>query len=254
MTDRVPDRFAVLADIHGNADALRAVLADIDAQGLDRVVNLGDHFSGPLAAAETAELLAARDITTIRGNHDRSLIQQHPHEMSPSDFAAFSELQPRHIDWLESLSPTAHFGHDVLLCHATPHDDQTYWLHEVREDGSTGARDAAGIARLGRDADFPLILCAHTHLPAAIRLPDGRRIVNPGSVGLPAYEDIHPVPHVMQSGTPDACYAVLDRAGDAWQVSHRRVPYDPARMTDLARRAGRADWAHALATGWLSDD
>lgn len=253
MTGPTPDRFAVIADIHGNADALRAVLADIDARQIACIVNLGDHLSGPLAAAETAEILMSRQMISIRGNHDRYLIQQHPHDMGPSDFAAFSELQPRHIDWLERLSPTAHLGDDVLACHATPHDDQTYWLHEVREDGSTGPRAAEGIAKLGRDTDFPLILCAHTHLPASVRLPDGRRIVNPGSVGLPAYDDIHPVAHAMQAGTPDACYAILDRAGGDWQVTHRHVPYDPTRMAELATRAVRDDWAHALKTGWLPE-
>lgn len=55
-----PDRFAAIADIHGNADALAAVLRDIDAQGVAAIVNLGDHLSGPLAAAETLALIRAR--------------------------------------------------------------------------------------------------------------------------------------------------------------------------------------------------
>ena len=57
-----------------------------------------------------------------------------------------------------------------------------------------------------------LILCAHTHIARAVRLRDGRLIVNPGSVGSPGYRDNHPFPHVIEAGTPDARYAILELA------------------------------------------
>ena len=50
------ERFAVISDIHGNSDALAAVLADIDALQIETIINLGDHLSGPLAARETADM------------------------------------------------------------------------------------------------------------------------------------------------------------------------------------------------------
>ena len=56
----------------------------------------------------------------------------------------------------------------------------------------------------------PLILCGHTHIARAVRLRDGRMIVNPGSVGSPGYRDVHPFPHVIEAGTPDARYAILE--------------------------------------------
>ena len=61
-------RFAAIADVHGNIAALEAVLADIAALGITDVVNLGDHVSGPLEAARTADLLMARDFPSIRGD------------------------------------------------------------------------------------------------------------------------------------------------------------------------------------------
>lgn len=64
-------RFAVLADIHGNAFALDAVLQDMDTLGLSTTVNLGDFFSGPLDAAETVNLVMERNFPSIRDNHDR---------------------------------------------------------------------------------------------------------------------------------------------------------------------------------------
>lgn len=244
-------RFAVIADIHGNADALAAVLADIDAQGIGTILNLGDHFSGPLAAAETAEMLLARgDMVSIRGNHDRYLLETPAGHMGASDAAAHAQLEPRHLDWLRALPASARLG-DVLLCHGTPDDDETYLLDEVGPAG-IGPRDAAGIAGLIDGTGAQVILCAHSHLPRAVRLPGGPLVVNPGSVGCPGYVDDEPVPHLVETRLPDASYAVLDRAGGDWRVSFHLVPYDTGRMVGLARAAGRAEWAQALATGWLT--
>jgi predicted phosphodiesterase len=68
-------RFAAIADIHGNHLALEEVLADIRAQGIEEIVNLGDFFSGPLEAGRTADLLMSLGLTSVRGNHDRYLIE-----------------------------------------------------------------------------------------------------------------------------------------------------------------------------------
>jgi len=96
-----------------------------------------------------------------------------------------------------------------------------------------------------------LILCAHTHIARAVRLRDRRLIVNPGSVGCPGYRDIHPFPHVVEAGTPDARYAILELADGRWQVTFRHVPYDHDAMAALARRNGQPELATALATGWI---
>ena len=66
-------RLAVLSDIHGNLLALEAVLTDIEARGVDAIVNLGDCVTSPLWPSETLALLDAIDMPTVRGNHDRVL-------------------------------------------------------------------------------------------------------------------------------------------------------------------------------------
>lgn len=245
------DRFAAIADIHGNADALSAVLADIDAQGVETVVNLGDHLSGPLAPTETLALLRARPgMVNIRGNHDRWLVQQTPDQMYDTDRLTHAALGASDLDWLRALPATVQWG-DVFLCHATPGDDLTYWLDCVTPEGAVVMRDHDGIAALARDVAASLILCGHTHLARAVRLKDGRLIVNPGSVGQPAFDDDLPCPHVIQSGSPDARYALLTRRAAGWEVTFRAVPYDPSRMIALAQSAGQGDWAGPLRTGWL---
>jgi hypothetical protein len=76
-------------------------------------------------------------------------------------------------------------------------------------------------------------------------------IVNPGSVGGPGYRDITPFPHVLEVGTPDACYAIIEKRGDRWDATFRQVPYDHEAMATLARQNESLAWASALATGWI---
>ncbi|MGD8106027.1 metallophosphoesterase family protein [Pantoea sp. FN0302] len=85
-------KLAVISDIHGNLPALDAVLADIQSQGVDKIVNLGDIVSGGLFPAETADRLIPLNIPTIRGNHERQLLEQDVSDMSLSDRHAFDRL------------------------------------------------------------------------------------------------------------------------------------------------------------------
>ena len=86
-------------------------------------------------------------------------------------------------------------------------------------------------------------------MPRLLPLDGGPTVVNPGSVGLPAYDHDVPFAHVMQSGSPHARYALLERRDGSWQVQLRAVAYDWAKAAALARAHGREDWALALLTG-----
>ncbi|MEM9027524.1 MAG: metallophosphoesterase family protein [Pseudomonadota bacterium] len=244
-------RFAAIADVHGNVAALEAVLADIAALGISDVVNLGDHFSGPLAAGRTGDLLLQRDFPSIRGNHDRWLLEQSRDEMGPSDAVADADLRSEHKAWLAGLPATLVYQDEVFLCHGTPTSDTTYWLESVSPDAIVHQTPIEQVEREAQGVDFPLILCGHTHIPRAVRLRDGRYIVNPGSVGVPGYDDDAPVYHVVQTGNPDACYAVLEKVRGQWQVMFRYVPYDTAPMVTLAKSRNRPEWARALESGWV---
>lgn len=246
-------KIAAIADIHGNDLALEAVLADIAAQGIGDVVNLGDHLSGPMNAARTADILRVRDFPSIRGNHDRWLVTLEPAEMGLTDSMAYAELQPHHLDWLRALPATLVHRQELFLCHATPKDDLTYWLEDLTPEGVVHMSSRERIEELAKGIDLPVILCGHTHIPRAVRLADGRLIVNPGSVGCPGYDDDEPVFHKVETGSPDASYAILEKTDGHWTVAFRRVSYDHMAMSKLARSRGRTAWANALATGWVGD-
>ena len=242
-------KFAAIADIHGNYAALEAVLADIAALGIGEVVNLGDHLSGPLEPQRTADLLIARGFPSIRGDQDRILVELGP--AGTSRRLDHKRLQQRHLDWLADLPPTLIYRDDVFLCHGTPEDDAAFWLDRVTADGKIEASPIREIEAEANGVGVSLILCGHTHIPRAVRLGDGRLVVNPGSVGCPGYDSPKPVYHKGQTGTPDASYAILERTPRGWSVTFRYVPYDHMSMARLARANGLPVWADALATGWV---
>jgi 3',5'-cyclic AMP phosphodiesterase CpdA len=84
-------RFAAIADVHGNYLALEAVVADIRAQGIDGIVNLGDMASGPLDARRTMDALMALDAVHVRGNHDRWLIDRPVEKMGSWERPAYAQ-------------------------------------------------------------------------------------------------------------------------------------------------------------------
>lgn len=243
-----PMRLAVLSDIHGNLAALEAVLADSTAQGVDAMVNLGDILSGPLQPAETADRLIALGLPTISGNHERQLLELPVERMGPSDRATAACLRPHHRAWLAGLPDHLWFGEDVLLVHGTPASDLEYCLETVTPEGLRAASADEVAARAG-DGPARLILCGHSHVPRSIALGDGRLVVNPGSVGLPAYAEDWPLPHVVETGSPHARYAIVERGAGGWTASLRAVAYDWAAAACLAEARDRPDWATALRTG-----
>ncbi|MBR2117496.1 MAG: metallophosphoesterase family protein [Afipia sp.] len=245
-------RFAAIADVHGNYLALEAVIADIRAQQIEKIVNLGDMARGPLDGRRTMDMLMALDAVHVLGNHDRYLIDRASEAMGSWDRPVHAQLEVRHLDWLRGVPPTRVFEDAVYLCHATPLSDETYWLETVQPDGAVRLSPAETIAQAATGIAQSLILCGHTHIQRAVQLRDGRMIVNPGSVGSPGYRDVVPFPHAMEAGTPDARYAILERRDGQWHVTFRHVPYDHDAMAALARQNGHPDLASALATGWIT--
>ena len=74
-------------------------------------------------------------------------------------------------------------------------------------------------------------------------------IINPGSVGLPAYTDDEPIMHSMENYSPHASYAVLEKSRMGWTIQQIKVPYDYQRAAEKAQEQRRADWVHFLSTG-----
>jgi predicted phosphodiesterase len=244
-------RIAAVSDIHGNLFALDAVLADIERRGVDLVVNLGDIVSGPLLPNETAQRLMALGLPTIRGNHERQVLTLDPARMGPSDRYAFDTLGSAERGWLAALPSVLPLEGDVFLCHATPDSDVDCYLEDLTEHELRPA-PLRRIEERTQGCDASLIFCGHSHIPKLVHLSTGQVIVNPGSVGIQAYEGHDPGPHRVEMGAPHARYAVAERRGRRWSVDFFAVAYDWDAAALLAEERGRRDWVRALRTGFVA--
>ena len=247
-------RIAFLSDIHGNLPALQAVRDDLARRGVDRVINGGDILSGPLWPRETADLLMALDWPTIAGNHERQLLAYARRPGGASDRFAFEQTTAAQRDWLAALPAALHPWPGVYVCHGVPGDDLNYLLETVTPAGSRPATAAEVLQRLDGTpgADASLLLCGHSHLPRLLQAGP-TLCVNPGSVGLPSYDDDHIAFHVHQSGSPHARYALCERIdtgeGAGWTVAHIAVAYDWQAAAERALHNGARDWARWLTSG-----
>ena len=217
-------RVAVLADVHGNATALEAVLEDAEREATELLVHCGDLTWGP-QPLETIELLEAwpAEVVCVRGNADRSVVE----------LTAQLAVQPdAEVTSREAWMVRAHHGrlHDlvaafasqvtvdvegvgrVLFCHGSPRSDEELFTVATPESRLREALD-------GVDAD--VVVTAHTHVRYE-RESLGRRLLNAGSVGMP-YE-----------GAPGAYWALLGPG-----VEFRRSDYDLA--TAAARYRATSD-------------
>ncbi|WP_379143684.1 metallophosphoesterase family protein [Paenibacillus sp. sgz500992] len=242
------DKIAIISDIHSNRLALEAVLADIKSRGVQHIVQLGDAIYGPLDPLGTTELLMSYpNMIHIMGNCDQILLT------AATGQRTFDFVKPLlttvHETWLSTFLPTWTYK-DLLFCHGTPYSNHHYLLEEVTATG-VKLKNPAKLQKELTECSSRLIVCGHSHMGRSMYLPDGKFIVNAGSVGLPAYDDELPYPHQMESGSPHARYLLLEGMESHWTVSHIQVPYNWTEAALLARINGREDYAIAIETGYM---
>lgn len=242
-------KIAAISDIHGNFPALEAVLNDIENESVDLVVNLGDILSGPLFPVETADYLIPRHYFTIKGNHERQILSGG--NLGPSDEYAFHAISPKHQEWIDKLPTELLLHNDIYLTHGTPQNDLRYMLETITPDGIIPTPKHC-VAQYLEDISASLILCGHTHLPNVLKLDNGQLIVNPGSVGLQAYDDVHPFYHKMETDSPHARYAIIEGSRFCWHVTFKKITYDWNLAAYQAQKNNRVDWIHPLLTGMVS--
>lgn len=232
-------RLAVLTDIHANREAFEAVLADLAARRVDRLVFLGDivgYGPDPGWCLDRVMALAAQGALVVRGNHDRAV--------GVPD-GTLNVNARRVIDWtvdrltvpqkrfLEEL-PLVIEEDDLLFAHASANDpgDWIYVTNEMK------ARPSFLVSKAR------LILVGHVHKPALYSCDIGGRVAgHPVPVG-------HPVPLLRsrrwlavvgsvgqpRDGSSLAGYAILDKATN--ELTFRRVGYDSATTARKVRSAG----------------
>ena len=227
-------RIAVLSDIHGNLEALEAVLAEVDRLGVDQLYSLGDIVGYGPSPAACVEIVRRRAAVSLMGKHDAAVAGL----TSLEDFNEFARaavdwtaarLDDGQIEYLGSL-PYTHRAPDLLLVHASPIEPERW--HYIHGMADIDEHFAAFTERL--------CFVGHSHRPGVYavrgdrgvaRRGDGealrpglRYLVNAGSVGQPRDRD------------PRASYVICDAASECVEV--RRVAYPVERTQERMRAAG----------------
>ena len=243
-------RTAILSDIHGNAPALEAVLADLSRAGVARVMVLGDIING-LDPHGCIQLLldwstaGQIELSAIKGNAEFYLLtpdlETIPHRRSwDTELIELirwiqAHLTPDDLAWLAAL-PDFLLWNSACLVHDSP-TDRLYpeswhnpdiapkyqeWFHHSRGI-PPGLADAEwqDLLTLMDERGFHQVFCGHTHT-AFIRQFGSRTICNAGSVGLPLDDDPRP-----------AWVLAEERPGGELNLTIRRVEYDVARILHL---------------------
>lgn len=184
---------------------------------------------------------------------ERLLLEPAPSPPPPTHRLVMEEIGEEGVEWIRRDTHAPFRLYDAYHCHGTPERDDRYLVEAVGIDGVVRMREPAALDRELDGVDSSLVSCGHSHVPWLVETAAGATVVNPGSVGLPAYEHGAPVPHAMESGSPNARFAVLEFHAGGWSVQHVALPYDHRAAARAAQRHGRADWHDWLLAGRVGE-
>ena len=217
-------KFAIFSDVHGNLEALEAVLADITAQRVGQMICLGDIVGYGPNPAECLETIRCLSCSVVLGNHDEACVEAGA-EARLNEYAragiafARNQLSREQKEWLRNRPLQLDFD-DFTAVHSSLSDDDQSWQYIL---SSVDAR------RHFLFQEKRLCFCGHTHKPA-VWTQDGREIralapagdftfslatrtlVNVGSVGQP------------RNLFPESCYVIYNRIAPS--IQFRFVPYN----------------------------
>jgi protein phosphatase len=219
-------RVAVLSDTHGNLTAFEAVLADIDARGIERILHLGDLAGkGPRGNA-CCDLTRARCEATVLGNWDVFLLSTEA-EYRPEEWNWWrDELSPENREWLSKLpfSVDLELAGTPIRCFHASADDV---FHRIYRDVSGDEWDELFQNNdvTGQANPEPKVAIYGDIHDAYARTEGEHTLLNCGAVGNPMDE-------------PTASYIVLDDSTGELRWEFVRVPYDIEAELAVAREMG----------------
>jgi predicted phosphodiesterase len=224
-------KLTVISDIHGNIEAFKAVLADIDRLGLETLVCLGDNIGYGPDPDEVVALLRSRNIPSLLGNHELGLVD-------PTTLSWFNPLARRSLlqtklyltpeirAYLKSL-PVNMTINECLLVHGCPPDSVNTYLFEP---------SPTQFVQIFEKMTCNLCMVGHTHELALISYTDGQIVKAPLREGAQTLaEDSQYIINVGSVGQPrdgnnNAKYVIWDSESRILEV--RFVPYNIRKTAD----------------------
>jgi predicted phosphodiesterase len=231
-------RYGVAGDVHGNIHALRTVLAALREAGAQRILCPGDVVGYGPRPDECAELLADAGALVVAGNHDLMAIGELPVEPTGG-------ITRRTIEWTRTAISESTREWLASLPRELRTDDGVVIAHGALGDPTRYVRDSAqALAQLGeladRDPDARGLVLGHTHHPLAETAPDGRWLLNAGSVGQ------------SREARPIARALVFESERGAAAARFLELDYDVRATRRELRAAGLPAHACHLAPGRLA--
>ena len=231
-------KIAVISDIHGNMQALQAVMRNIKLHRCDKIIALGDYaMAGPQPVETVDWFINAKEeqgLILIQGNTDKLIAEYEEgiYQAVKSKYPIMADalkndvelLNWRHKDFLRSLPNQLNLefeGVKVLLVHGSPRKNNEDILPDTPMEV---------VEEMIKDTNADVILCGHTHIPCGFQTHTKKTVLNVGSVGRPFTPE------------PKACYLILTLENGKFMVQHNFVEYDNEQAAKILRER---DFEHA---------
>ena len=225
-------KIAVISDIHGNLEALEAVMTDIEEQGCEKIFVLGDYAMAGPEPADTINWFFKKQFDErfkmIQGNTDLMIadynneLEQFLKSKAPvmaealkNDVELINTIQKDFLKNLPIQLEELVGGVKFLLVHGSPRKNNEDILPDT---------PLADVEKMLENVDADVILCGHTHLPCGFQTSNKKTVVNVGSVGRPFTPE------------PKSCYLKITVSEGKCLFEHRFVDYDKEKASEKLRR------------------
>ena len=224
-------KIAVISDIHGNIDALEAVLQDVETNNCEKVFVLGDYaMAGPQPSLVVDYFFKKQfdeKFVMIQGNTDLMIVDYSDDlydfvktkapimaEALKDDVNILNKIQKDFLKNLPIQKEVDIEGVKFLLVHGSPRKNNEDIMPET---------PLTEVEKMLENVSADVVLCGHTHIPCGFQTSTKKTVVNVGSVGRPFTEE------------PKSCYLLVNVANGECLFEHRFVDYDKKTASDKLR-------------------
>lgn len=221
-------KIAVISDIHGNMEALEAVMNDVSKKACNKIFVLGDYaMAGPEPNSVVEYFMKRKDNPTfkmIQGNTDLMIADYNDElysnlkEKAPimaealkNDVEILNPLEKQFLKELPIQLEVIEGGVKFLLVHGSPRKNNEDILPDTPIEE---------VEKMLQNVDADVILCGHTHIPCGFQTSTRQTVVNAGSIGRPFTPE------------PKSCYLIITAENGKCLFEHQFVEYDKQKASD----------------------
>lgn len=225
-------RIAVISDIHGNMEAVEAVMDDIKKSGCEKLFVLGDYAMAGPEPKRTIKYFMDKandsNVQMIQGNTDLMIADytndlfETLKEKAPVMASALQDdvkqITPEEKLFLKNLPAQKQVdieGVSFLLVHGSPRKNNEDILPDTPMEN---------IEKMMEKVDAQVVLCGHTHIPCGFQTQSGKTVVNAGSIGRPFTTEAK------------SCYLIIDVIDGKCVFEHRSTEYDNKKASDKMKK------------------